>query len=193
MDVLQRSRTDHALWQHNLARRLAAMPDEASAPAIKRSSMLRQAVEPDLRLRIIEIASFDALGPNTPRLIARCAILPDEDAADDVEDEAEPDEGTVVFSVALMASSSGSGGPGIPPPPALVAAAARHRRTASDSSSSASTLAAIFNPADLHALLVVDAEVWVFEPWTVVSLPPPNGEEEATRALICTRFAVLKM
>lgn len=205
-EALQRARTDHTLWQHALARRLTSTLEAIKKEEVDgdHAAWLRRVIEPDIRLRILSV--LPGLTSNGPRLLARCAILSDEE-----EDETKLDEGTVVFSLATLQASSASSNAAPPPPPALLPSRRRSKKEARGDSVKP-TLTGVSSPADLLGLLRPGVEVWVFEPWTGVAhgSEPAHKEEsqgesiawaegeakveevgEPRRSLVCTRFAVL--
>jgi hypothetical protein len=168
---LNRFHTDLTLWEHDVSRTAASCPSLSS---------LKEALDPDLRVRIITVQDtlgaaslFHGSAKTPPKaLLAQCQILDDDD--DDLQNPgnnaaaSDPSLlGTIIFSLNCHA-----------------------KRTSGVSSRFAETgLLIISNHIDLVRYVDKSCEVWIWRPWTEVLL----DEEEKVKALICSRFAVLRV
>jgi hypothetical protein len=173
-ELLGRLHTDLTLWEHDMTRRLASCSLE----------QLREALNPDLCVRVVEIrgtlgpASF--FHPDSSKLpptvlMAQCQILSDDGVVDvdgdSVGGKSDPALlGTIIFSLNC-----------------------HPKRTDGVPRASAKGPLIISNPVDLARYVSRAAEVWIWQPWTEVPLGGQEGAEESgqvRKALICSRFGV---
>lgn len=214
--MIKRAQTTHTLWAHELSRLLTINPGGSNT---RDPARLAQDANPLLRLTVLQVHSgkpaslalagteggFITGGSAEKLLVCTCRILSDEteqasqsetiDFGSAAGSEAQVHkEGLVLFSLACHPKSA-SATPLARPGQKAKAAEGKEEAIAQETgrlnfARANRTLAVPGNVADLHSLVGEGEEIWAWDPWSIIELP--RQEDEASKALLVSRFAVLQ-